>query len=102
MKLKNTVEKLLETNKLFRERHLRMQEIAYYLCKKYQLNINPYTLEEILYEANSMDRFWRMILAERPDLQGNDYNSKKATEEKYEIENLGYEPQPFKKQMKLL
>ena len=45
---------------------------------------------DILQTYASMDRMWRKLLEERPDLRGSDYGQKEALAQDAEIE-LGYE-----------
>jgi hypothetical protein len=75
----------------FRERQNRMLTIAEMLIEKYHINAEPSRVKAIIEDANSMDRYWRLILGERKDLQGTDYDTKRIVEEQKEIE-LGYSP----------
>jgi hypothetical protein len=45
---------------------------------------------DILQTYSSMDRMWRKILEERPDLRGSDYGKKEELEQDAQIE-IGYE-----------
>lgn len=44
---------------------------------------------ELILEANNMDRCWRKVVEENPDLRGSDYNDKKILEQQAQID-LGY------------
>jgi len=94
MTLKDKTETLLEQNPRLRERRYRLYELARYLAEKYHIDRETRIVEEVIKEAADMDRYCRMIQNDREDLQGNDYNTKRATEEKKELE-LGYEPRYF-------
>jgi hypothetical protein len=52
--------------------------------------IDKNVLVDLVKDHNSMDRMWRKILEERPDLRGADYWDKEILEQK-KILNLGYE-----------
>lgn len=86
----NDILNKLESDIAFRERKNRMEIIAKMLIEKYHINTEPSRVKAIIEDANSMDRYWRLILMERKDLQGNDYDTKRIVEEKKELE-LGYE-----------
>ena len=93
----------LEENIDFRERKNRMQVIATLLIEKYHINAEPSRVKAIIEDANSMDRYWRLILADRKDLQGKDYDTKQKVEQEKQIE-LGYEANHFQdiKTLKML
>lgn len=46
-------------------------------------------MEEIVKEVNSLDREWRKILEENPELRGTDYNKKKEAVDR-KLKELGY------------
>lgn len=85
-----TILEKLEADTNFRERRNRMLVIAEILIEKYHINTEPSRVKAIIEDANSYDRYWRKILAERKDLQGTDYLTKREVEEKKMLE-LGYE-----------
>jgi len=101
MDIKQVVLKKLENDKNFRERRNKTAGIAAILQEKYHLSSNnkiahdPKYFAEILTDAESMTRYWRMILKERRDLRGSDYGeedgTKESVEQNYEI-SLGYSP----------
>jgi hypothetical protein len=59
--------------------------------KKFGINGNKEVMSDIVGEILSLDRKWRKILEENPDLRGTDYNDKQALEEN-KMSELGYEP----------
>lgn len=81
----------LEIDETFRERKNKNLGIAEILVEKYHINASPDRVKAIIEDANSMDRYWRLILGERKDLRGNDYDTKRKVEEEKEME-LGYSP----------
>ena len=88
--LKQLVKDYLIREPHFRERHAKDRGIANLLIEKYNLDISKEKLTEIIQDANSMDRYWRMIMNENPELRGNDYDTKDIVESRKEME-LGYE-----------
>lgn len=89
--MKEDVLAYLESEVRFREREARMRGIADLLIAKYNIDIDRRKLADIISDANTMDRCWRKILEERPDLRGTDYKEKDKLEQEY-ILNLGYTP----------
>lgn len=51
------------------------------------------TLTRFVQDHNSMDRMWRKILEERPELRGTDYEKKDELEKEVQKE-LGYKVKP--------
>ena len=100
----NDVLRELELDITFRERKNRMGIIAKMLIEKYHINAESSRVKAIIEDANSMDRYWRKILAEHKELRGIDYDpeesSKRILEEKKMIE-LGYETNHFQDLRKL-
>jgi len=92
MKLYDQMLEMLEAEPRARERRNKRRAVARILQKRYPVlkEISVDTLIEVLDDGDSLDRYWRLILAEREDLQGSDYRTKKIVEERKEIE-LGYQ-----------
>ena len=80
----------LEADTTFRERKNKNECIAEILINKYNINASPSRVKAIIEDANSMDRYWRLILMEREDLRGTDYDTKKKVSQQKQIE-FGYE-----------
>lgn len=95
----------LELEPRFRERMAKDRGIVNLLIKRYPTLeiIDKKILVDMVKDYNSMDRYWRMILAERKDLRGSDYVTKEKVSEEYQI-NLGYNPgyEQDMKQLKML
>ena len=74
-----------------RERRNKNRAIANVLKTNYPelKNFDKTFLVRIIREANTLDREWRKVLQEKPDLRGSEYNQKDVLEEKKLIE-LGY------------
>ena len=74
-----------------RERRNKNRAIANVLKTNYPelKNFDKTFLVRIIREANTLDREWRKVLQEKPELRGSDYNQKDVLEEKKLIE-LGY------------
>ncbi len=56
---------------------------------RYDLTISKENMSEMVGEILSLDRKWRKILEENPDLRGTDYKDKARLEEEKLVE-LGY------------
>ena len=99
----NLIKSKLEDHIWFRERKRKNEGIARLLIKKYNLELNPILLADMIVEASTLDRSWRKVLSENPHLQGSDYNHKEVLEHK-EMLSQGYEVGYHKdiKQTKLL
>ena len=80
----------------FRERKKKNRGIGYLLSQRYPFmrNIDLGILAAVVEDAGSIDRYWRKILHEYPELRGSDYNDKAALEEIKQME-LGYGQQPL-------
>lgn len=79
----------LEENPSARERKNKDLAISHILIQKHHLDIQREKLSEILHEYNSLDRYWRMILDDRKDLRGSDYEDKVELEQS-KLSELGY------------
>jgi hypothetical protein len=92
MNLKDKVEKYLEAELKARERVNKDRAIVNILMTLYDTNfgLTKDQLIKFVQDYNSMDRYWRLILADRKDLRGSDYETKEVVEQRKEIE-LGYE-----------
>lgn len=80
-----------------RERKNKNQAIGNILMKKYSVdydlgvfNVTKSELADIVGEVLTLDRQWRKILEENPNLRGTDYKDKSRLEEEKLIE-LGYD-----------
>lgn len=72
-----------------RERKSKDRFLATYINNMYKQNIDIDILTEMLKQYNSLDRQWRKILADSPELRGQDYNEKYSAEIK-KLKELGY------------
>jgi hypothetical protein len=88
--MENQVLEYLRSEPRFRERHNKDRGIANLLIEKYHLDIEKSRLTAVIQDANSMDRYWRKLTAENPDLRGKDYDTKRIVEERKQMD-LGYE-----------
>ena len=84
----------------FRERSAKWRGIADIIKKKYNLDIDRVKLADILAEASSADRYWRLALKENPELRGADYDDGEILAQKKELE-LGFSPNYFQDVRKL-
>lgn len=84
---------LLEKQPQARERKFKNRAIARVLQGQFTalVDISIETLTEAVGESLTLDRQWRKLLADNPDLRGKDYDEKTELEQKAQIE-LGYEP----------
>ena len=102
MKTKSDVLHKLQIDELFRERKHRAFGIAQLLIRNHNVQIHPQLLADMLVEAESMSRYWRMILGdEHHELRGNDYSTGKVLAQNYQIKELEYES-GFEKNVKQL
>lgn len=77
-----------------RERKNKNRAIGNLLKSKYHSNlmdIEQSRMADIVSEVLTLDRQWRKILEENPDLRGTDYKEKVELAQKKQIE-LGYSP----------
>lgn len=88
--MKQDILKYLEEDKRFRERALKNKGIANLMMKKYHIEIPKDKRDDFISDILSSDRFWRMILEERSDLRGSDYEDKEKLELQKQSE-LGYQ-----------
>lgn len=90
MNLKTLVKNYLESQSLFRERKNKDRGIVNLLIDRYELKDIPKNrLISCVQDYASMDRMWRQILKENPNLRGSDYKDKDELEEKT-LSELGY------------
>jgi len=79
----------------YRERHKKAEFVARWLRLKYPTILGSIerlkTIEDMVDEVINVERYWRKVLQEHPELRGKDYQSKKAVEEEKMLE-LGYHP----------
>jgi hypothetical protein len=90
MNHKEDIKQRLENYPWFRERKAKNFGIAKMLKNKYNVNIDPKTLEDLIVEASSLDRVWRQILQHNPHLRGSDYGQGEILSQEKQID-LGYE-----------
>ena len=102
-KLKKQLVKYLESVPLARERRLKNRGITNLLLVNHPSirAVHIEVLTEILGEILSLDRWWRLTLADRVDLRGKDYDkhgfkSKKQLEQEAQI-GMDYESQALVK-----
>lgn len=75
-----------------RERKNKNRAIGNLLSKKYRFDFLPKQMvADMVGEVLSLDRKWRKILEENPNLRGEDYDEKVILEQEAQIK-LGYEP----------
>lgn len=74
-----------------RERKNKNRAIGYIVRNKYDLVciIDKEMMADMIGEILSLDRKWRKILEENPELRGTDYKDKDLLEEK-KLQELGY------------
>ena len=85
------VKNYLEREPKARERHNRSRAIVNLLLEDYP-DFMPLKdkLISAIHSADSYDRLFRKVQSECPELQGEDYSTKKIVEQRKQIE-LGYE-----------
>jgi len=90
--MENDVETYLRNEPRFRERHNKDRGIVNLLQRKYGVltDIQKETLIAFIQDANSMDRYWRLLTGRYPELRGKDYETKKMVEQRKQV-SLGYE-----------
>ena len=99
--LRSEIEQYLESEPRARERSNKDKAIVNVLLGRYPLIrkalemeiIDKKMLTQFVQDHNSMDRAWRKVLEERPELRGTDYAEKDALEVDVQ-EQLGYTPTP--------
>lgn len=91
--MENLVLQYLKDEPKFRERCNKDRGIVNLLRDKYPqlIPISKETLTSVIQDANSMDRYWRLLTSRYPELRGKDYDTKRVVEERKQI-SLGYEP----------
>lgn len=95
--LREEVEQYLQDQPLARERANKDRGIVNILLARFPLiaklvkedTLDKKMLTQFVQQYNSMDRAWRKILEERPELRGKDYGQKDALEQEMQAE-LGY------------
>ena len=99
--LRDEIEKYLEVEPRARERSNKDTAIVNVLLRRNPLLakaieqdlISKAMLVTFVQNHNSMDRAWRKILEERPELRGKDYNNKEELEQDVQAQ-LGYPVPP--------
>ena len=91
--LRREIEEYLEDEPRARERRFKDRALVNILLKKHPAlsRVPKEVLIGLVQDFNSLDRYWRMILMERPELRGVDYEDKVRYEQEKEL-GLGYEP----------
>ena len=96
MSKKQLIKDYLESEPRFRERVNKDRGIVNLLLRHQSLKMPPeptFLTKELLIticqDYASLDRFWRMLLMECPELRGSDYDSKDKMESEHLV-NLGY------------
>ena len=87
--LKDLVKSYLEEEPLFRERKNKDRGIVHLLIDRYGLNLTESRLIALVQDYASMDRMWRQILQQNPELRGSDFKDKEKLEQEKQAE-LGY------------
>lgn len=90
MKLSEKLQKYLEVQPLARERKSKNRAIGNLLIEQYDLTLSKESMEILVRDILSLDRSWRKILEENPELRGKDYSQKDECEHK-KLKELGYE-----------
>ena len=74
-----------------RERKNKNRAITYVLKKRYGFlaEVDKKLVNKMVREVNTLDREWRKILQDNPELRGKDYNEKTKLEQAKQQE-LGY------------
>ncbi len=88
---RKTIENKLETDEKFRERRGKDKGLVQLLSAKYPMILmfaqqNGVSIESMIamfQDYSSMDRIWRKVLEERPEIRGKDYGDKSQLE--YEV-----------------
>ncbi len=95
--LRKGVESYLERTELFRERKNKDKGIVNLLMRKYGWlddaiksgAVSKDSVVAMVQDYASMDRAWRKVLEERPELRGSDYENKAELEHDARVQ-LGY------------
>lgn len=87
--MNNDIKKDLTGHPALRERKNKNRYIAIKLERKYHTGLSTEALVNIIIDSSSMDRAWRKVLQDNPELRGTDYGDKDELEEKKVLE-LGY------------
>lgn len=92
MKYDKDLYNFIKINKKARERFFKNRTIAFVMQQKYAnlKDIPLDRLQDYIKDILTLDRQFRKILEENPDLRGKDYEYKKIAEQEYQIK-LGYE-----------
>jgi hypothetical protein len=89
MKLSEKLHKYLEVQPLARERKSKNRAIGNLLIETYDLALSKESMEIVVKDILSLDRSWRKILEENPELRGKDYGEKDELEHR-KLKELGY------------
>lgn len=86
-----TLETLLKQQPKARERKNKCRAIAFLLQEECKLlkDLSLERVEELVKMVNSLDREWRKILEDNPELRGTDYKDKDRLVDK-KLKELGY------------
>ena len=103
MTLKQTIKNYLESEPRTRERREKDRALVNLLLKRHpklqnaleQREMTKDDLIAIVQDFDSLNRFWRMILKECPELRGSDYNDKDDLELQKAVEIGFHSPRIF-------
>lgn len=84
--LQGRVYRMLQSVPWTRERHNKDKAIV----KLLTAHGVPTDLVGFIQDANSADRYWRLLTSEHKELRGEDYNTKAIVEQRTQV-SLGYE-----------
>lgn len=94
------IETYLKQQPLARERANKNRAIGNIIRENYGLEIDKLKMQDIVGEILTLDRKWRKLLEENPELRGSDYNQKEILSQEKQIQ-LGYQPNYYKDNQKL-
>lgn len=80
---------LLKQEPKARERKNKHRAVGNVVIEKFGLEIDKSKMADVVGEILSLDREWRKILEENPELRGQDYEEGKLLAKKKQLE-LGY------------
>ena len=93
MTFERLIEYLISTPEA-RERRFKDKHLVELLRNKYQGKVDE-NLVDICKDFDSLNRYWRLALAQNPKLRGEDYNNKKHYQDQKQI-SLGYDGFDYK------
>ena len=92
MKLEDQLKRYLQDEPRARERHNKVRAITNFMRRSHPTlqSISVDLMSKFIDEIIALERYWRKILLDNPELRGHDYNTKKITVQNAQI-RLGYE-----------